>query len=133
VTVVDRREARSSVLFPGMVLPAREGASEGAWAPPVDVYRSQRGDEWLVKVDAAGVLPRDVDVRVEGDELVVRGSRRDMSVREGYLVHRMEICYSGFERRVALPCGEGLRGCEMSWGIRDGMVLVFIRIAGGGG
>lgn len=127
--MIDQRGARSSVLFPGVVCPP----PERGWSPAVDVYVSEDGGEWLVKVDAAGVSPRDVDVRVEGRELVVRGARRDALVHEGYRVHQMEISYSEFERRISLPCGEGLERCEMSWGIRDGMVLVFIRLQGASG
>ena len=107
-----------TVLLPAA---AEEPADRAEWQPSVDVYRTASG--WLVKFDLAGVRPEDIELRVAGCRLNVRGSRRDWSVTEGCRSYHMEIAYSRFERTVELPgpCGEVGR---VTTEFRDGMLLV---------
>ena len=72
------------------------------WQPSVDVYRSSQG--WKIKFDLAGVKPEDIQVLVSGDNLIVRGVRRDTAMSEGWSYHQLEITYSRFERVLAIPC-----------------------------
>ena len=73
-----------------------------AWEPAVDVYRTSEG--WVVKFDLAGVDPDDLSVKMVGHTLVVAGTRRDRTLREGVWHYQMEITYSRFERAIELPC-----------------------------
>jgi HSP20 family protein len=90
------------------------------WQPLVDVYRTPAG--WLIKFDLAGVLPRDVQLTVEGSCLTLTGSRRDWCIEEGCQHYRMEISYSSFERIVELP--ETVEADRMSFEFSNGMLLV---------
>jgi HSP20 family protein len=92
----------------------------GRWRPPADVYRT--GSGWLVKLDLAGVRPDDIELKRRGRRLVVRGVRRDSTVRECQRSWSMEIAYSQFERAFDFP--EEIAGAALSMDYRDGMLLV---------
>lgn len=76
--------------------------SDRLWQPACDIYRSPEG--WVFKFDLAGVDPDEVTVAIVGCNLVVRGTRRDRTLKEGVSHYQMEITYSRFERVVSLPC-----------------------------
>lgn len=99
---------------------ARDAYGESCWCPAVDIYRGHRG--WLVKLDLAGVRPEDIQLTVQGRQLVVRGVRRDLSIIEGQQAYSMEIAYNRFERRVELPCE--LTNATIRRDYCDGMLLV---------
>ncbi len=105
-----------------LFLPARATARHASWQPSADVYRTDYG--WLVKFDLAGVRPEDVQIKVEGRYVWVRGTRRDWCVSEGCQHYSMEISYSQFERRIALPAD--LEHAHLSTEYRHGMLLVHV-------
>lgn len=72
-----------------------------SWRPRADVLRTRAG--WLVKLDLAGVRREDLELWVDGNRLIVRGTRRDTGFEEGSLSHLMEIPYSRFERVIEVP------------------------------
>jgi HSP20 family protein len=92
------------------------------WAPPADVYRTRTG--WLIKMDLAGVPATNIELGVRGSRLIVSGSRRDESIREGWTLHQLEISYSRFERVIELP--EPLEGTTCRTQYREGMLLIEI-------
>jgi HSP20 family molecular chaperone IbpA len=79
------------------------GAERPRWEPPVDVY--SRGDEILVEVALPGVPVERVELVCAPGELIVRGERRLPSQWSTASIHRIEIPYGHFERRLALPAG----------------------------
>jgi ATP-dependent Lon protease len=87
----DEIHLRHVLFLPAARLPRKE-----AWQPKADVHRVPDG--WLVKLELAGVRPEDVRLSVRGNTLLVQGTRRDESLREGLNCYLMEIAYSRFER-----------------------------------
>ena len=84
----------------------RLGASSAAttrWEPPVDVVED--ADSILIYVALPGVAPERVVVRFDGTQLVIDAYRPALlNVRRtASTVHRLEIPYGHFERRIALP------------------------------
>jgi HSP20 family protein len=79
--------------------------SEELWQPRVDVYET--ATELVVKVCAAGLKPKDLDVSLSADNrhLTVRGSRGEpRSDRHGRIrYYLMEIYFGPFERIIQLP------------------------------
>lgn len=71
------------------------------WKPPADIYYS--GNQWLINLELAGVMPDEVKIIVQGRKLTVHGRRRDFRVRQGFACYSMEISYSHFERSFSLP------------------------------
>lgn len=73
------------------------------WEPPVDLF--QTATELWVLVALPGVQEADVDVHLDGPELVVTGHRALSTAFRRAHVHRLEIPYGRFERRIPLPVG----------------------------
>lgn len=71
------------------------------WQPAVDLYDS--ADETRLLVALPGVSAQQVEVVVDGDELVVRGERPMPSASQRAAILRLEIPYGRFERRIVLP------------------------------
>lgn len=84
----------------------RVGAPSGApcWEPPVDLYES--GNELWLLVALPGVTPQQVEVVLAPGLIVVRGERSLPTSSRLAAIHRLEIPYGSFERRVALPPGQ---------------------------
>jgi HSP20 family protein len=71
------------------------------WAPPVDIF--EKDGNLVVKVEAPGVRPEDINVHLENNTLTVRGERKleEDVQREHY--HRIERTYGRFTRSFTLP------------------------------
>src|SRR5258706_5954907 len=70
------------------------------WAPAVDIYETE--NELVVKADLPDVNPQDLDIRVENNNLTIRGERKfETKVSEdNYL--RVERAYGSFSRSFSL-------------------------------
>lgn len=79
---------------------ARRGPS---WEPPVDILETDDGLSILVALP--GVDARGIEVLIEGDTVVVRGTRPLPTLAEGSVIHRLEIPYGHFERMIRLNSG----------------------------
>jgi HSP20 family protein len=73
------------------------------WEPPVDIVASEGRLD--VTVALPGVTPENVRVRVENGGLSVTAQRALPMDRHTTQIHRLEIPYGSFERRIALPPG----------------------------
>ena len=71
------------------------------WEPPVDIVAY--GDEVQVTLALPGVAPDDIDVHAEDGLIVVVAVRALPVQRHATALHRLEIPYGRFERRIALP------------------------------
>lgn len=73
------------------------------WEPAVDMY--EQGDELTVRIALPGVSPRQLEVTLEEAGLLVRGRRPLPPALQRAAIHRLEIPYGRFERRISLPSG----------------------------
>ncbi len=71
------------------------------WEPPVDIFETDR--EVLLVVALPGVEPQDLDISIEAGVLLVAGVRRLSEAARRGSIHRLEIPYGRFERRIQLP------------------------------
>jgi HSP20 family protein len=71
------------------------------WEPPVDIVAY--GSDVQVTVALPGVAPDLIEVRAEGGLLIVAACRALPVQRHATALHRLEIPYGRFERRIALP------------------------------
>jgi HSP20 family protein len=92
------------------------------WQSAVDVYRTRQ--DWLVKVELAGVHQEDVELVTSGRMLIVRGKRTDSSIIAEYTLHSLEIAYATFERSIELPVP--LEGARISVEYHDGMLWLHV-------
>ena len=76
-------------------------SSTRTWAPPVDIYED--GDNLVLKAELPGINPEDVEVRVEENNLYLKGERKfEKEVKEENY-HRVERAYGNFARTFSLP------------------------------
>ena len=72
----------------------------GAWTPVADVYEDT--EKLVFCLELPGLAQSDIDVRLEDDELVVRGERQMDRGAPGEQFHRVERSYGKFVRRFRL-------------------------------
>ncbi len=71
------------------------------WVPSLDISETQ--DEILVKIELPGVKAEDLDITIKGDQLVVKGEKKEEKEEEGKDYHHVERVYGSFQRSVLLP------------------------------
>lgn len=81
----------------------RSVAAEPRWEPPVDILAY--GNEVQVAVALPGVAADRIEVRAESGLLLISATRALPVQSHATAVHRLEIPYGRFERRIALPEG----------------------------
>lgn len=75
--------------------------SAGNFVPAVDVYEDAQ--HLTLKFEVPGIKPKDLDIRVEGRTLTVRGERKWNSEQKEENFHRIERRYGSFVRSFTLP------------------------------
>ena len=74
-----------------------------SWEPPVDVVESEA--QLTVHVALPGVRPDSITVMIDSGGLVVSALRAFPCRETGAHIHRIEIPYGRFERRIDLSAG----------------------------
>jgi len=69
------------------------------WRPPTDVFETETAV--VVRVEIAGIRDEDIELIIQGDLLLISGTRVDSSERRAY--HQMEISFGKFSIGVELP------------------------------
>ncbi len=96
------------------------GFFKGEWYPLVESY--MRGDHLVVRVDLPGVNPRDVDISILGNQLVIKGERKaEKEEKKGEYFYR-ETSYGRFERVLTLP--EGVNTDKVHATYKDGILEI---------
>lgn len=77
---------------------------QAAWQPYADVYETEQ--EFVIKLELAGVAKGDIAITLINDNLCIRGLRRELAHGDGKRwYHKMEIIQGQFEKMVSLPQG----------------------------
>jgi HSP20 family protein len=97
--LLDRAERLHRQFF----VPHRARGRQPTWEPPVDLLETEE-ELWIV-VALPGVAKDQLDVLVESGVLIVTGERPMLGRSRGTVIHRLEIPYGRFERRIELPSG----------------------------
>lgn len=71
----------------------------GVWSPPTDVYETE--DNYVIRVEIAGMREEGFEITVENKFLMISGSRPDVPERRAY--QQMEIRFGKFETTIGLP------------------------------
>ncbi len=74
-----------------------------SWSPRVDMEETDK--EVLVKADLPGVDPKNIDISVTGDVLVIRGDKKEEREEKNKNYHRIERFQGDFYREISLPPG----------------------------
>ncbi len=111
--------------FERMMGPGVFGTEMKAWAPVVDVQRSDGNLE--VTAELPGLKKEEVKVEMTADALIIHGERkREMKEeKEGY--HRFERSYGNFYRAIPLP--EGIKRDAVKAELGDGVLKIHMPVA----
>lgn len=83
------------------------GNSQTNWvtqaiSPALDVVESE--NSFQVKMDAPGLLAKDITVQVHGNTLTLSGQRQEEKETKDKTFYKMERRHGNFSRTVSLPC-----------------------------
>jgi len=97
------------------------GGGIDTWTPIADVHEA---DSCLVlSLELPGVDQKDIELRVEGDELIVEGERHmNPESPKGEQFHRVERSYGKFSRRFAMPSTVNRDAVEAAY--RNGVLQI---------
>ncbi len=118
--IARRWEPSFSHLFDEM----EEGGNE-ALIPAIESYL--KDGNLVVRADMPGLEPKDIDVTILGNVLMVKGERRNEKEvkKDDYL--RREVSYGSFERRMSLP--EGAATDKVKAMFKNGVVEISLPMA----
>jgi HSP20 family protein len=78
-----------------------EEITQGAWAPPVDIYETT--ESIVLEAELPGITKDDIVVEVKDNTLTLKGDKRfEREVKEENY-HRVERSYGSFQRVFTLP------------------------------
>jgi HSP20 family protein len=90
--------------------------------PRVDVF--ERNGDLVVKAELPGIKKEDVNLEIEGGDLVLRAERREEREVKDENWYRMERSYGQLYRRLPLP--EGVQTDQIKAALTDGVLEVTI-------
>jgi HSP20 family protein len=73
------------------------------WWPAVDISESDK--EVIVRAEIPGIDPKELDVTVTGDQLVISGEKKESSEKKEKGFYHSEARYGSFRRAIPLPEG----------------------------
>jgi HSP20 family protein len=74
----------------------------GNWIPPVDIYETEAHD-LVVKAELPDMVREDIEVKVENNTLILRGTKKLPDGIKDEHVRRIERSYGAFHRAFTLP------------------------------
>jgi HSP20 family protein len=86
--------------------------------PAIESYVDK--DTLVVRADLPGIDPKNVDISVVGNNLVIRGQRESEKEERGRDYYHREISYGSFERSIPLP--EGVKADQIKASYKKGVL-----------
>jgi len=83
------------------IQPSSESLATGNFVPAVDVYEDAH--KLVLKLEVPGIRKEDLDIRVEGRTLTVKGERKFEQEEKEENFHRIERRFGSFVRSFTLP------------------------------
>jgi len=122
-------QKRMNSLFESALARTNFETDEGldSWSPVCDVIETDREVRFCLELP--GVEPSEIELRLEGDELVVEGERKMEAEQSGRHYLRVERSYGNFTRRFRVP--SKVRHSDVSARFKDGVLTVSLPVADG--
>jgi len=90
------------------------------WRPPVDIFES--GDVFVLKLEIPEVDKESIDIKINDNELTIRGERKLEPGVEPDNYHRMERGYGTFTRSFSLT--KSIDSTRIKAAIKDGILRI---------
>lgn len=97
------------------------------FAPPVETFIDKDGKKFHCQILLPGVDPKDVDIQVLGNTLMVSGERTNYRETNNRDFLQREIAYGSFQRGIALP--QGVDVDKLSAEYRNGTLEITAPVA----
>ena len=75
----------------------------GKWSPAIDVAEDEK--EFTVRAELPGIDPKDLEVSVLGNQIILSGEKKECSETKEKGVYQSETRYGSFRRAIPLPEG----------------------------
>jgi HSP20 family protein len=72
-----------------------------SWIPSVDIL--EKDGNLILRAELPGMTEKDIDLKVEGDTLTLKGERKRDTEDKNSNYHRVESFYGSFSRSFRLP------------------------------
>lgn len=74
---------------------------EASYKPAVDIF--EKGNKLILQCELPGIEEKDIDLRLDGRTITIRGERRQENGTSGLICHRIESPSGTFSRSFDLP------------------------------
>ena len=101
----------------------RQRTHMSAWVPTTDIFA--KGEDLVIRVELAGVMPGDVDVALSNGVLTISGERVSELDDEEVSYYVRERFYGIFRRAITLP--EGIDESKISTAFKNGMLQITVQ------
>ena len=115
-------EREMELLLESFLHPRHPVSYHHQWNPSVNVFETE--EKLVVLIEAAGVSSEDIKIMLEGNNLVIRGIRRDPFKESGKNFYVMEIDFGAFERVIMLPVEVEYAGARVE--TENGFLKVYL-------
>jgi len=106
--------------------PGRPGFCAPYMEPAADVYETP--DEVIVLVEMAGISGQEIELELEGRNLLIQGQRRPLGGKPQRSYSQMEIAHGAFRRELLLPSEVDAEKAVAAY--REGILEVVLPKAG---
>src|SRR5512140_2174956 len=72
-----------------------------SWSPAVDIYETE--SELVLSAEIPGIDEKDIEIKIEGNTLSIKGERKFEQETREENYHRIERSYGSFYRSFSLP------------------------------
>jgi HSP20 family protein len=91
-----------------------------SWKPAVDIL--ERDGNLILCAEIPGVTEKDIDLKLEGNVLTIKGEKKQSPQADGFTVYQLESFYGQFSRSFTLP--ETVDAEKISASYRNGVLTV---------
>jgi HSP20 family protein len=113
------QEAETLVPMPAATV---TGTAWTAFVPAVDINETDKN--YLITAEVPGIEPKDIDVRLEGHTLTIRGEREQQREEDVGMMHRSERSFGAFSRAFTLP--EDVNPEQINAKFRNGVLTITV-------
>ena len=99
---------------------SEEDFVSSAWTPPVDIF--ELGEKFVLKIEIPEVDKESIDIKINDNELTIRGERKLEPGIEPDSYHRMERGYGTFTRSFSLT--KTIDSTKIKAAIKDGILRI---------
>lgn len=96
------------------------GETPSMWSPHIEVF--ERNGKLVIQADLPGMKRDDINVRIEDDEVIIQGERRQEQTSDQGGYYRSERSYGSFYRTIPLPEGTSAESANATF--RDGVLEI---------